>query len=180
MQLLGFILISILTGRYLSDPVCNQIDNVNRFDCYPENGANENDCLNRGCCWSPPSQPEDVNQKYLQNVPYCYYSKDFPAYEVVSGESLPNGYLYSIEKSNNSFRPNEILKLEVRLMFESKERLRIKISDPNSKRYEVPVFKLNKKDKLDSEFGDDTDYQISVNQKPFFIKVFRKSTGKLM
>ena len=30
-------------------PTCNLSDENNRFDCHPDNGANENDCLKRGC-----------------------------------------------------------------------------------------------------------------------------------
>ena len=183
-----FILIFLLIGKNLAGPQCDNIDETERFDCFPENGGKtitdlesfDTNCSNRGCCWELPNQSENFTGKILQGVPACYFPKEYPSYEVISSRILPNGNSYSIEKRKGNNMPNEILNLEVLIFYETKERLRIKIIDPNSRRYEVPVFKLNKDNKLDGEFNGVTDYQISVNRKPFFVKVYRKSTGNLM
>jgi hypothetical protein len=63
----------------------------------------------------------------------------------------------------------------------------VRIVDPSDPdRFEVPIMRNedilgNKKSKVfRPENGDETDYQVYVNQSPFFLQVFRKSTGKLM
>jgi hypothetical protein len=68
--------------------------------------------------------------------------------------------------------PNDILKLTVDLIYETQQRLRIRIYDPVNKRYEVPleVPMVEKK-------ADMTDYDVVVQTKPFSILVTRKSTG---
>ena len=112
--------------------------------------------------------------------PWCHYPSDFPTYRVVNGEYIPNGYIGSLEKSQSTFRPNEILKLHINVTFDTRQRLRVKITDPNVDRFEVPVIlRQGKKSKKFNE--DDThDYEFFVNKDPFYMKVYRKSTKKLM
>jgi hypothetical protein len=68
--------------------------------------------------------------------------------------------------------PNDILKLTVDLIYETQQRLRIRIYDTVNKRYEVPleVPMVEKK-------ADMIDYDVVVQTKPFSILVTRKSTG---
>ena len=169
---------------------CDQIANEDRFDCHPEYGANQNECIKRGCCWRAPSgrensQPETVNRTRLgMDVPYCYYPGDFPSYQVVSQSRMAgnDGIVLSLQKSRETFRPNEILKLEVRIHFETNRRLHVQIVDPNNERYQVPVVNINQpyqQSKYDAK-DNNTDYQISINKSPFALKIYRKSTGKLL
>jgi hypothetical protein len=68
--------------------------------------------------------------------------------------------------------PHDILNLTVDLIYETQQRLRIRIYDSVYKRYEVPlqVPVVEKK-------ADTTDYEVRFGQKPFAILVTRKSTG---
>ena len=172
-------------------PSCQEIDDEERFDCFPENGASETACLERGCCWRPPTyrhvhfqtEQSKKNRMLLLDVPYCFYPQGFPNYQVVdSGQYADrSGHVYSLRKANATFRQNEILKLEARVMYETSQRLRVQIVDPNNpNRYQVPVLHPNQNSKIKLGPVDDTDYQVYVNEDPFFIQVFRKSTGKMM
>jgi hypothetical protein len=164
-------------------PLCQEVEDENRFDCFPEFGANEADCVNRGCCWRTPkfdkmSKNKEPN-KELASIPYCYYPHNFPNYEVVKKTKLKSGVSYLIQKQNATFRPNEILELSVVITFETSQTLRVQILDPNNKRYQVPEFS---EDGFESnvEKDLDTDYQIYVHDSPFYVQIFRKSTGKMM
>ena len=168
---------------------CDQIANENRFDCYPEYGANQNACVKRGCCWRPPSgrdpQLQAVNKTRLDmDVPYCYYPSDFPSYQVVSQSRMADGdgIVLSLQKSKATFRPNDILKIEVRIQFETNQRLHVQIVDPNKERYQVPLVNVNQpyqKSKFSAK-DNNTDYQISISKQPFALKIYRKSTGRLL
>lgn len=171
--LLNFIYSSIYTDA--SSIQCDLVQNDQRFDCYPELGANETLCEMRGCCWEEPSS-DRLKQRI--GVPYCFFPRDFPEYELVDSQLTADSYVYSIQKSASTFRSNEILKLEVRLEVNTNDRLHVKIVDPNKQRYEVPLVNLNAKQK--SQSIKDTDYQIFIGKKPFNLKVYRKSTGRLI
>lgn len=158
---------------------CDINENNARFDCYPEDGANELDCTMRGCCWNKPIS----NQNNI-NIPYCYFPRNFSSFEVVNQFKTNNSLILSIEKQSSTYRKNEILKLEVRLDLDSNDRLHFKIVDPNSERYEVPLVKLNNYNNNNNKDHvtnfKDTDYQIYIENKPFSLKVFRKSTGRIL
>lgn len=84
-----------------------------------------------------------------------------------------------MQKNESGFRPNEILKLEASIILDTDKRLRVQIVDPNNERYQVPI--LNNRDYTKNKATvKDTDYQISISRNPFSIKVYRKSTGRLM
>jgi len=158
---------------------CNISENSARFDCYPEDGANEQDCTERGCCWNKPISNHPNHNDI--NIPYCYFPRNFSLFEVVSQIKTNNSLIISIEKQKSSnFRKNEILKLEVRLNLELNDRLNFKIIDPNSERYEVPLVKINNNNNDHMTNFEDKDYQIYVENKPFSLKVFRKSTGRIL
>ena len=157
---------------------CTKKVETERFDCYPESDASEEGCVKRGCCWNPRG---NLRGHYTsgQDVPFCFYPDDFPNYQVVASNRVRGGNVYSIQKMNATYRPNEILKLEVRVTYDTNYRLRVQIVDPNSERYTVPL-NTSTSDRDSDLFGDDTDYQIAVSESPFSIKIYRKSTARLM
>ena len=148
---------------------CAEPTEVARFDCYQEGNATQQKCEARGCCWKRPSQISNLNSP---GVPLCFYPSDFPTYQVTSNQSTDFGQRFRIVKSKTTYMPNEILDLTVDLIYETQQRLRIKIYDTANKRYEVPLDVPAVEKKADS-----TDYDISVKSNPFAIIVTRISTG---
>jgi hypothetical protein len=168
-------------------PSCDLIQNDNRFECFPEYNASESECLQRGCCWQPPSK-NLINKKRAKlndDTPFCFYPSNFPNYYVVSSSNEnANDYLYSLQKDSATFRPNEILNLQVKIIPDTKNRFRVQITDPNNpSRYQVPTLNPDKKETSKEDrklIEEDYDFQIFISEVPFAIKVYRKSTGRLL
>lgn len=161
---LSLVLLACTENLYAQQ--CDQSVDVARFDCYSDDGPTQSRCEARKCCWRPVAEPRNVN------VPFCYYPKDFPTYAVTSNEPTAFGQRVRIVKSQTTYMPNDILDLTVDLVYETQQRLRIRIYDTANKRYEVPlpVPVVEKK-------ADMTDYEVTVQSNPFAILVTRKSTG---
>jgi hypothetical protein len=154
---------------------CDQSSDVARFDCFPEANLSQQACEARKCCWRPTLQKLDLTNIGDQTVPLCYYPTDFPTYSVTSNQSTDFGQRFRIVKSQSTYMPHDILDLTVDLIYETQQRLRIKIYDSAYKRYEVPlpVLVVEKKAEM-------TDYDIVVKSSPFAIIVIRKSTGVIL
>jgi hypothetical protein len=157
---------------YSSCQQCEQSSDVARFDCYPESGATQEKCLARNCCWREPIKKRTPSAFRDVNVPYCYYPKDFPTYTLQKSEQTDYGQRLRINKSQNTYMPHDIIDLTVDLIYETEQRLRIRIYDSIYARYEVPlqVPVVEKKANV-------TDFDVQISDKPFSILVTRKSTG---
>lgn len=169
---MGYISIILLSSLLVYSSIaqqCEQISDSDRFDCYPENDASQEKCHERNCCWKQADSLRDVN------VPYCYYPKDFPDYNLNKIEETEFGLRIRINKSLTGYMPNESNDLTVDLVYETTQRLRIRIYSPFEKRFEVPlpVPVIEKK-------AIAIDYDIHVEQKPFSIVVKRKSNGMIL
>lgn len=185
MKILSFLLLVVVVTVLLHSSVaqqCDQSSDFARFDCYPESDASETKCLSRGCCWRLPLEPNHRVQKPKNltalrdvNVPYCYYPKDFPSYTVVSKTDTDFGQRILLNKSQLGYMPNDLSLLTVDLIYETEQRLRMKIYDSNRQRYEVPlpVPKVEKK-------VEQTDYKVQVNNQPFSLQVTRASNGMVL
>ena len=104
--------------------------------------------------------------------PFCYYPKDFPTYQVIDNNTTDFGMRLRLLKSQATYMPEDILDLTVDLIYETQQRLRIRIYDSVAKRYEVPLAVPVVTSKANM-----SDYEVSVEEKPFAIVVKRKSTG---
>ncbi|CAF1330547.1 unnamed protein product [Adineta ricciae] len=171
----SFIILCCVTCIYTQQ--CEQSVDLARFDCHPDDGASQERCEARKCCWRLPIQHTNSTEKHRKSfqdisVPLCYFPSDFPAYSIVSNEPTSFGKRVRIVKSQTTFMPNDILDLTVDLLYETQQRFRIRIYDTFNKRFEVPldVPVVEKK-------ADMIDYEVKLAQKPFAILVTRKSTG---
>ena len=158
--------------KYSYGQQCDQIPDVARIDCYPEDAPTQEKCEARNCCWRSPTKQSNFNDLKDPSVPICYHPSDFPTYEVTSNQSTDFGQRLEIVKSQKTYMPNDILKLTVDLIYETQQRLRLKIYDPSYQRYEVPL-----EVPVVTKRADTTDYDVVVKFKPFSILVTRKSTG---
>ncbi|XP_051252783.1 sucrase-isomaltase, intestinal [Dicentrarchus labrax] len=141
-----------------------------RFDCYPEENADEAKCKARGCTWKPST---------IERVPWCFYPKDY-GYSVTRTDQTNSGMTVDItrnKKHRSNGRPEspDIDTLRVEIRYHSSDMLQFKIWDPTTDRYEVPV-------PLSLPTAPETNeskrlYKVHVTDSPFGIQVIRKSTG---
>ncbi|XP_056138983.1 LOW QUALITY PROTEIN: sucrase-isomaltase, intestinal [Lampris incognitus] len=141
-----------------------------RFDCHPEEHADEDKCRARGCIW-------EISN--LEHVPWCFYPKDY-GYTANMITDTDSGMTFDIirnKKHKSSGRPGspDIDTLRVEIRYHTADMLQFKIWDPATKRYEVPV-------PLSIPSTPETDknnrlYRVLITKEPFGIQVIRKSTG---
>ncbi|KAK5608749.1 hypothetical protein CRENBAI_020963 [Crenichthys baileyi] len=145
-------------------------EELERFDCYPEENADETKCKDRGCLWK---------QSNTEGAPLCYYPSDY-GYAVTTIEETSSGITLNITRNmkyRSSGRPDspDVNNLHVQIWYHTSNMLQFKIWDPTNERFEVPV-------PLSVPSTPDTDeskrlYRVLVSQKPFGIQVIRVSTG---
>lgn len=105
---------------------CDNIPNARRFDCYPEEGATEQTCSNRGCCWRKPSLSV-VDGEVPLNIPYCFYPTNY-GYQLKGKQKTQTGYLLSLARQGHPGPyGKEIENLAVDVRFETRERLHFKV-----------------------------------------------------
>ncbi|NXL40178.1 MGA protein, partial [Glaucidium brasilianum] len=146
-----------------------------KYDCYPGLNASKEKCEQLGCIWS-----EDASNV---SVPYCYYNSSDNPYSVVDVKYTSSGvtanltfnksHLNAYEKST---LPISSLRLEVK--YHNNHMLQFKIYDYANKRYEVPVA-LNLPETPESAVENRL-YDVTVQNKPFGIRVRRRSTGTVI
>lgn len=136
-----------------------------RFDCYPEDGASQQKCEARGCCWQVPSKDTYVG------VPYCFYPTDYDMYQISGPVDTEFGCTANLTRSQPSYYPNTIKNLQLDIYYETQTRLHFKIYDPAQKRYEVPI----KTPKVTHKAAV-TDYNVLFPSYGFGFGVTRKKT----
>ncbi|UJR17013.1 hypothetical protein I4U23_003911 [Adineta vaga] len=149
---------------------CDQPKKTARFNCHPESSASSEECLARNCCWQP-----TMDESFDDDIPSCYYPRDFPIYQIKSSEATSFGQRLIIIKQQSTYMPNEILNLTVDLFFETTQRFRLRIYDSKNKRFEVPLQVPPIQTKVNV-----TDYEVSITQIPFAILIKRKSTDVIL
>jgi len=140
-----------------------------RVDCHPEPFLTQGKCQLRGCSYCPSTDP---NSK----APKCYFPAYY-GYTIVEEAALSDGFIAILRRIETpSLYGNDSESLIVRGYYESDYRLRIKITDSNRERYEVPL-PINKPpngptaNKL---------YDVELKDEPFSILIVRKSTNQVI
>ena len=170
-SMISIVMLCLVTYAYAQQ--CDQPSDVARFNCFPDINPSQQACEARKCCWRPPVQRTNLSGYNDEpDVPYCYYSSDFPGYEVMSSATTDFGQRLQLFRSGTTYLPNDIHNLTVDLIFETQQRFRIKIYDSQFNRYQVPLPVPVVQKKVDM-----TDYDVVVQPKPFSLLITRKSTG---
>ncbi|XP_077421965.1 sucrase-isomaltase, intestinal [Vanacampus margaritifer] len=146
------------------------LEEYQRFDCHPEEHADEAKCKARGCVWK---------QSNIERVPWCFYPKDY-GYHVILNEGTTSGIWLQINRnkmyqSRGRFESPDIDYLHVQITYHSSNMLQFKIWDPATDRYEVPV-PLSVPPVPETN-EDKRLYKVLFKSDPFGIQVIRKSTG---
>ncbi|XP_076839543.1 lysosomal alpha-glucosidase [Brachyhypopomus gauderio] len=153
---------------------CYLIAEAWRFDCYPERGVvvTEEMCHARNCCFVHDSKARLPGQS---GVPWCFYPPDFPSYELVSIDDVEMGYRGKLVRTQKTYYPKDIETLRLDVLFESDNRLHVKITDPSNERYEVPIDVPVVKTRATNPI-----YTVEFTKQPFGLIVKRKQNGAVV
>ncbi|KAG1651834.1 Lysosomal alpha-glucosidase [Nymphon striatum] len=167
-------------------PQCGGINDNTKFDCNPEAGSDKKSCLERGCCWQKTSEGSSTSHV---GIPSCFYPKNYPTYEYDSVQTSKYGYTAYLSRKPSSYSPYpkvvQTLRMDVYTL--SQSTLRVKISDAQHERYEVPVpnirlqpteRRLTSRDLHEFEFSGSNGFK--VIRKSDKTVIFDTTVGNLM
>uniref|UniRef100_A0AAX7U2L5 P-type domain-containing protein n=1 Tax=Astatotilapia calliptera TaxID=8154 RepID=A0AAX7U2L5_ASTCA len=167
------------TAASFRTETCSLIPEAWRFDCYPERGVvvTRELCEARNCCFIPASTAfSSASRPSGKNgIPWCFYPSEFPSYSLVSLNDTLLGQKATLMKEVKTYYPGDILTIEVEMRYETDKRLRVRITDPSSSRFEVPISVPTVTNKTESP-----DYIIELSKQPFGLVVKRRSTGAVL
>ncbi|KAK3570325.1 hypothetical protein QTP86_017161 [Hemibagrus guttatus] len=148
---------------------CPNITLSERVDCFPDAGASQQSCQDRGCCWGPHAQ---------KNVPWCFFSSNH-GYTVVSEKQPSSTKLEARLKRQDSpsLFGSDILELSFLAEMQTENRLRFKITDANKARFEVPHEHIQS---LSSTVNGPLKYEFELLKSPFGVRVRRASNKKVL
>ena len=106
-------------------PDCTDSSDSLRFDCYPDDGASQEKCESRGCCWKEASSSPHETDVPL-NVPYCFYPKNF-GYRLVKQRDTDTGYMLDLQMQQKGPFGNDIALLKADVRLETQYRLHVKV-----------------------------------------------------
>nr|CAD7447384.1 unnamed protein product [Timema bartmani] len=157
---------------------CTAVTNILRFDCYPEDGATEELCNNRGCCWLPPTTAERKNPSLgvILDIPYCYYPTGYGSYELSDLSDTSAGKSATLKRNVASYIPNDINTIQIDAKFESQTRLHVRLYDPANQRWEPPLPQLPQV----AGGETNTDYEFVMEESKIGFQVVRKSTKEVL
>uniref|UniRef100_A0A3Q0RZK0 P-type domain-containing protein n=1 Tax=Amphilophus citrinellus TaxID=61819 RepID=A0A3Q0RZK0_AMPCI len=162
-----FNLLSEITDTFV--PTCPSIPLGERVDCFPESGASEEKCQERGCCWSPRDE---------SNVPWCFFPTNH-GYTVESQETS-DAYVMKAKLTrmeSPSLFGGHIKELALDAEMQTNNRLRFKIYDPNKNRFEVPHEYVSS---LNNNPSSPINNTLQITQKPFGLIVRRKENQNVV
>uniref|UniRef100_A0A8C5HSV2 Lysosomal alpha-glucosidase-like n=1 Tax=Gouania willdenowi TaxID=441366 RepID=A0A8C5HSV2_GOUWI len=156
-----------------SSETCTKIPEVWRFDCYPERGmvVTRELCEARNCCFIPAFSRSSGKNGF----PWCFYPQDFPSYSLKSINDTQLGKKGTLVKKVKTYYPGDIFTLEVEIRYETDTRLRVRLTDPSSSRFEVPISVPTATKK-----AENPDYTVEISKQPFGLVVTRRSTGTVL
>uniref|UniRef100_A0A8C0HDR0 Maltase n=1 Tax=Chelonoidis abingdonii TaxID=106734 RepID=A0A8C0HDR0_CHEAB len=150
-------------------PNCPAVSFSERIDCIPDQGATKSLCTLRGCCWSPQNET---------SIPWCFFSKSH-GYKVEGGVTQTNtGFVAKLTRlPSPSLFGNDITTVQLTGEYQTTNRFRFKLTDPNKKRFEVPHENVKA---FSGPAASNLKYKVDIIQNPFGITVTRTSGGKML
>lgn len=110
------------------EPVCKNIPDLEKLDCYPDAPVTEAECINRGCCFSVPKKMSSNVSLPPLNVPYCYYPSNYKGYEITDVKRKPTEIIILLHRIKPSGFPKDISTLRLLIKFIDNSMLRIKVN----------------------------------------------------
>ncbi|KAF4522943.1 hypothetical protein B566_EDAN012638 [Ephemera danica] len=156
---------------------CARIPDAYKFDCHPEDGADEKSCKARGCCWLPHGKSKELEDEEKRQVPlqvpYCFYPRNFGGYRYTNVSAETWGITAYMERAFYSPYPDDVPVLRMDIKMETQQRLHIKIFDPSSHRFEPPYPEVPQV----KHAATHTDYNVLIDPARQGFKVIRKRTN---
>ncbi|XP_075617740.1 sucrase-isomaltase, intestinal [Balearica regulorum gibbericeps] len=150
-------------------PECPNVLIAERIDCIPDQVATKSICTLRGCCWSPQSDT---------SVPWCFFSSKHGYKVDGSTRSTRAGFETTLTRlSSPSLFGNDINTVLLTGEYQTPNRFRFKITDPNAQRFEVPHEHVQS---FTGSAASNLNYKVDVKQNPFGIVVTRVSNGRVL
>ncbi|KAL1778054.1 sucrase-isomaltase, intestinal, partial [Sigmodon hispidus] len=146
-----------------------QDDPVNeRINCIPEQTPTQAKCAERGCCWRPWNNSV---------IPWCFFVNNH-GYNAEPANIKDTGLEAKLNRiPSPTLFGEDITSVLLTTHSQTPNRFRFKITDPNNKRYEVPhQFVSN----VNGISAAEALYDVQVTEKPFSIKVIRKSNKRVL
>lgn len=103
---------------------CSDLENRERFDCFPEAGANKEGCEARGCCWAA---PKESCEPTTRGIPTCYFPRNFGGYEFVNVSDSETGQEAYLQRTFPSAYPNDIQLVRIHVEYQTENRVRVKV-----------------------------------------------------
>ncbi|XP_039930494.1 sucrase-isomaltase, intestinal isoform X1 [Hirundo rustica] len=150
-------------------PQCQKIPAEKRIDCIPDQLATKSTCSLRGCCWSPQSDA---------SVPWCFFSPNHGYQVQGSQRSTKAGFEATLKRlPSPSLFGNDIQTVLLTGEYQTKNRFRFKITDPNTPRFEVPHEHVKP---FTGPGASGLNYRVELKQNPFGLVVTRASNGRVL
>ncbi|KAI6063234.1 Maltase-glucoamylase, intestinal-like protein [Aix galericulata] len=129
----------------------------------------ESICTLRGCCWNP---QDDTS------VPWCFFPSNHGYKVDGSVRSTETGFEATLTRlPSPSLFGNDINTVLLTGEYQTSNRFRFKITDPNTKRFEVPHEHVGS---FSGPAASNLNYKVEVKNNPFGIVVTRVSNGKVL
>ncbi|KAF7221012.1 lysosomal alpha-glucosidase isoform X1 [Nothobranchius furzeri] len=140
-----------------------------RFDCGRDRVLSQDECEERGCCYSPlPGS---------SGPPWCFYPSLYPGYKMSPITPTKRGQTASLTRVTPSYLPKDIFNLSLEVTEETAGCLHITLKDPSTQRYEVPLLDGIRHTKASSQ---NVLYTTEYQSDPFGFIVSRKSSGTII
>ncbi|XP_030635382.1 lysosomal alpha-glucosidase [Chanos chanos] len=165
------------TGARGQPESCSLVPEAWRFDCYPERGVvvTMEMCQARNCCFIPREVTVKPGSQRPNGVPWCFYPPEFPSYTMVSLNDTAMGYEGTLIRKQQTYYPKDIETLQLDVLYESDNRLHVKITDSADKRFEVPIDVPEVKERASSPT-----YTVEFQKEPFGLIVKRAQSGAVL
>uniref|UniRef100_A0A8C9N3C3 alpha-glucosidase n=1 Tax=Serinus canaria TaxID=9135 RepID=A0A8C9N3C3_SERCA len=163
----------VLTHSFISltdfHPQCQNTPAAERIDCIPDQQATQSTCSLRGCCWSPQSDT---------SVPWCFFSPNHGYRVRGSQRSTQAGFEATLDRlPSPSLFGDDIQTVLLTAEYQTNNRFRFKITDPNAQRFEVPHEHVKP---FQGSMASNPSYKVELKQNPFGLVVTRASNGKVL
>uniref|UniRef100_A0A8B9W0M1 alpha-glucosidase n=1 Tax=Anas zonorhyncha TaxID=75864 RepID=A0A8B9W0M1_9AVES len=130
---------------------------------------NNSICTLRGCCWNPQNDT---------SVPWCFFPSNHGYKVDGSLRSTETGFEATLTRlPSPSLFGNDINTVLLTGEYQTSNRFRFKITDPNTKRFEVPHEHVGP---FNGSAASNLNYKVEVKNNPFGIVVTRVSNGKVL